>query len=261
MTDSSYQSDLFSLAGKVALVTGGSSGLGAHFVQVLAAAGARVIAGARRTDKLKAVVETVVNQGGVASAVEIDVTNKYSVDEALRTCESIYGPVTVLVNNAGLTRSSRFINTDEAAWDQVMNTNLKATWRLSQAVCQRMLNENLSGSIINIASILGLRVGFGESSYAISKAGVIQLTKAMALELANKNIRVNAICPGYFKTEINAEFLESENGKKYIDATPAKRHGHLSELDAPLLLLASDAGSFINGVALPVDGGHLVSSL
>ena len=253
--------NLLSVKGKVALVTGASSGLGAHFGSVLAQAGARVILAARRVEKLQALVEDIESNGGLATAIALDVTRAESVSAALAKGESVYGPITILVNNAGVADSKRFVNVDESSWDFVMDTNLKGAWRVAHQVSQRLLAHNLGGSIINIASILGLRNGLGESTYSVSKAGLIQMTRAMALELGYKGIRVNALCPGYFRTEMNAAYFESEQGQAYIKSTPARRLGELDELTAPLLMLASDAGSFMNGAVIPVDGGHLVSSL
>lgn len=253
--------NLLSVEGKVALVTGASSGLGAHFSKVLAAAGAKLIVGARRVEKLQELVADIEASGGEAIAVALDVTNTDSVSRAFDEGEAAFGSISILVNNAGVGDSRRFVNVDEASWDFVVDTNLKGAWTVANQLVRRVLASEQQCSIINIASVLGIRVGIGESTYAISKAGVVQMTKAMALELGHKGIRVNAICPGYFETEMNSDYLTSEKGQAYIQTTPAKRMGQLDELDAPLLLLASDAGSFINGVALPVDGGHLVSSL
>lgn len=253
--------NLLNLEGKVALVTGASSGLGAHFAKVLAAAGAHVIAAARRKEKLDALVQEIQAAGGKADAVSMDVTDAESVETALQNAESLAGTVNILINNAGVADPRHCLKVQEENWDFVMDTNLKGAWRLAQAVALRSIAAKRPCSIVNIASILGLRVGFGESTYAAAKAGLVQLTKAMALELARKGVRVNAICPGYFETEINSGYLNSEKGKAFMGNTPIGRHGQVEELSAPLLLLASDAGSYINGVALAVDGGHIVNSL
>lgn len=252
---------LFSLQGKVALVTGASSGLGANFARVLAAAGANVVVAARRTDKLTALVEEILAAGGSASAVALDVTSADSVSAAMAGLMSRHAGLDVLVNNAGVAASRHSLKVSESDWDHIMDTNLKGAWRVAKTAAALATDAGRPLSIINIASILGLRVGFGESVYSVSKAGVVQLTKALALELARKEIRVNAICPGYFATEMNSDYLHSEAGQAFLAKTPAGRMGVLSELNGPLLLLASDAGSFINGAIIPVDGGHLVSSL
>lgn len=249
------------LTGKVALVTGASSGLGAHFSRVLAKAGAKVWVTGRRQDNLDRLAGRISSDSGEVLALRMDVTDQDSIDRAITESNGRTGPITVLVNNAGVAYPDRFVNATEEDWDKIMDTNLKGVWRVSRAVCRNLLDLGLTGSIVNIASILGLRPGFGDSSYAISKAGVIHMTRSMALELCRKGIRVNAICPGYFKSEMNAGFLESPQGKEYIRQTPAMRTGELHELDIPLLMLASDAGSYVNGAILPVDGGHLLKSL
>lgn len=253
--------NIFSMKDKVVLVTGASSGLGSNFARVLGRNGAKVIVAARRADKLEALVSSITGDGGQATAVAMDVTNPDSVASAFAEAENIYGPITVLINNAGVADSKRFLNTEEDSWDFIMDTNLKGAWRVAKEFCNRLIQHKLTGNIVNIASILGLSVSIGESTYAISKAGVVQMTKALALELANKGIRVNAICPGYFETEMNAGFFSTPKGKEFMANTTPKRIGQLHELDGALLLLASDAGSYINGVALPVDGAHLVQGL
>ena len=253
---------LFDLSGRVALVTGASSGLGAHFARVLAGNGARVVVAARRVERLRELTDGIAAAGGEARAVAMDVTDPDSVQAGFDAAEEAFGTVDLLVNNAGVAQPRSFLKSTETDWDYVMETNLKAVWRVGRAGAERMKKAGQPGSIVNIASLLGLGVQFGESMYATSKAGVVQLTRHMALELMRYQIRVNAICPGYFETEMNKDFFASEQGQDYVrEQIPSKRLGDLSELSGPLLLLASDAGSFVNGVALPVDGGHLVKSL
>lgn len=251
----------FDLTGRVALVTGASSGFGEHFVRVLAEAGARVVAGARREDRLHRLVDEIAAAGGTAHAVGMDVTDAASVAAAFTAAEAKFGTVDLLVNNAGVAAPGTLHKTAEADWDWVVDTNLKGAWLVAAEAARRMLAARRGGAIINIASVLGMATSRGHGVYSATKAGVIQLTKHMALELAGKNIRVNAICPGYFKTEMNDEYFDSAAGQAYIAATPGGRLGRMEEMDGPLLLLASDAGSFINGALLPVDGGHLVMSI
>ena len=249
------------LTGKVVLVTGASSGLGEHFSEVLAATGARVVMTARRLDRLQTVQQRIEANGGSALAMAMDVTDEHSVAASLQLIKEQVGAVEVLVNNAGMADSRSFLKLTEESWQRTLEVNLNGAWRVAHHVSRQIVAEGGKGVILNIASILGLRVGFGNSAYAVSKAGLVQMTRAMALELGPKGIRVNALCPGYIATEINADYFATKQGADYIKATPAGRTGTLAELDGPLLLLCSDAGSFINGVALPVDGGHLVSSL
>lgn len=256
----------FDLNGRIALVTGASSGFGEQFSKVLADAGAEVIVCARRVDRLQSLVNKIEAAGGRAHAIEMDVTDMTSVDRAFVQIDSIAPAVDILVNNAGISVPGLFVKTSEDDWDKQIETNLKSVWRISRRVVDRMrahplANSSASRSIINIASILGLAPGKALSLYAISKAGVVQLTKNMALELARDNIRVNALCPGYFKTELNGEFFETDKGREFIANTLAKRWGEMEEISGPLLLLASDAGSFINGTTLTVDGGHMVDAL
>lgn len=260
MTEKKLQA-CFDLNGRVALVTGASSGFGEHFAKVLAGVGARVVVGARRVERLRALVEQIEAGGGQAVAVALDVNDKDSVGAAFDAAEAAFGSVDVLINNAGVARTKRFIKTTEEDWDYVIDTNLKAVWRVARICAERLVAANKAGAIVNIASMLGLHPSFGESLYGASKAGVVHLTQTMALELMRSNIRVNALCPGYFETEMNSDFFATEKGREFIQKLPPRRLGELDELTAPLLLLASDAGSFINGVALPVDGGHLTMSL
>ncbi|RLA49616.1 MAG: 2-deoxy-D-gluconate 3-dehydrogenase [Gammaproteobacteria bacterium] len=251
----------FKLTGKTALVTGASSGFGQHFARVLAKAGARVVVAARRQDRLQTLVDEISAAGGEALAIALDVTDAASVTAAFDQAETSFGTVNVLINNAGVAAPKTVHKTTEADWDFVVDTNLKGAWLVAAEAARRMVSARSGGVIINIASVLGLATSTGHGIYSASKAGLIQLTKHMALELAGKNIRSNAICPGYFKTELNAEYFDSDVGKAYIQSTPSGRLGCMEELNGPLLLLASDAGSFMNGTIVTVDGGHLVMSI
>jgi len=251
----------FSLVGKIALVTGASGGLGKHFAEVLAGAGATVAVGARRVEKVKEVVSGITATGGKAIAVNLDVSERASIIGAFEKIEEKVGTVNICVNNAGISGRDSALDTSDDGWDEVFSTNLKGTWMVTQEATKRLVAKSIGGSIINIASILGERVMPGVLTYAVSKAGVVQLTKALALEWARHNIRINAIAPGYVETDLNRALLQSDMGKKIIQRIPQRRTGELSDLDGPLLLLASDASAFMTGVILPVDGGHLVSSL
>ena len=245
-----------SLSGKRALITGASSGLGAHFVQLLASHGADVVLVARRVEALETVAEKVRLHGHSVATIALDVNDSASrarlADDA--------GPLDILVNNAGVVREGAALTHTEADWDAVLDTNLKAMFFVAQALAPGMQQRG-GGSIVNVASILGLRQAAGVVSYAVSKAGVIQLTKALALEWARHGIRVNAIAPGYVETELNQEFWPTDAGKALIKRIPQRRLGQLSDLDGPMLLLASDASRYMTGAVLAVDGGHLVSSL
>ena len=245
------------LAGKTALVTGASGGLGAHFSVVLARAGAEVILAARREDALRSVGDAIQAAGGRCSTLRLDVADPASIRDA----EPRLHGVDILVNNAGIGRQSSALEHSEADWDAVLDTNLKGMFLLSQAVARAMRAREAPGSIINVSSILGLRQTGGVASYATSKAGAIQLTKSLALEWARYGIRVNALAPGYFDNEVNAELWDSEPGKAMLRRIPQRRPGRLEDLDGPLLLLASDASAYMTGSVLVVDGGHLVSTL
>lgn len=245
----------FYLEGKVALVTGASSGLGRHFAVTLARAGAKVAAGARRLDRLDELVAEIEGFDGRALALGVDVTDAGAVRDAVRTAETELGPITVLVNNAGVVEVAPALDLDEAAWDRVLDTNLKGAWLVAREVARHMVRLGHGGSIINIASVAGLVAVKQLAAYCASKAGLIQLTRALAIELAPHDIRVNAIAPGYIETDMNREFLAGAEGRRLIDRIPQRRAGEPSDLDGLLLLLASDASRYMTGAVTTIDGG------
>ena len=251
-------SSLLSLEGKAALVTGASSGLGRHFAAVLAEAGAKVVLAARRIERLEELAAELQSKGHNAHAVAIDVTDRGSVDAGFNAAEEAVGPLSVVVNNAGIADPAYFTSMTEESWRGVLDVNLDGVFRVAQEASRRMQATG-GGSIINIASVLGLGVVKSLAHYCSSKAAVIQLTKAMALELSRSGIRVNALAPGYISTEMNSDFLVSDDGQKLLSKVPMVRAGQLKELDGPLLLLASDAGSYMTGSVVSVDGGTLLS--
>lgn len=248
---------MFQLDGQVALVTGASSGLGARFAEVAAANGASVVLAARRGDPLKALQGKIEKAGGRAVAVEADVTDRASMARAFDAAERAFGTVTLLVNNAGVAHSTRAVELSEDEWRRVLNTNLDSVFFTAQEAARRMLAAGKRGSIVNIASILGLAVSKGTIAYAAAKAGVIQVTKALALELAFKGVRVNALAPGWFVTEINRDFLTGE-AAGMTRQIPMGRFGEEGDLDGAFLLLASDAGRYMAGTVVVVDGGQLL---
>lgn len=251
-------SALFSLSGKVALVTGASSGLGRRFALTLAQAGADVVLAARRTDKLEELAGEIAALGQRAEAVSMDVTDHTSIQSAVQTATGTLGGIDILINNAGVAVTKLALDHDEEDWDFVVDTNLKGAFFVAQTVAKAMM-ENGGGSIVNVASILGERVLKQLVSYAAAKAGLVQATKAMALEWARYGIRVNAIAPGYIITEINRDFLTGDGGEKMRKGVPMRRFGEESDLDGPLLLLAGDGSKFMTGSVLTVDGGHVLS--
>ena len=256
---SSAPAQPFRLDGRMVLVTGASSGLGAHFARMLAANGAHVALAARRLDKLQALETEIRAAGGRALAVEMDVTRTETIAPAFDAAETALGPVRVLVNNAGIPAGTFFTQTSDDDWRRILDVNLDGVFRVGREAARRMQAHKNGGSIVNISSILGLGALRALTPYMASKAAVIHLTKGMALELARDGIRVNALAPGYIATDFNAEFLASDAGQKLMAKIPIRRFGRADELDGPLLLLASDAGSLMTGTVVTVDGGHLLS--
>ncbi len=252
---------LFDVHGKVALVTGASSGLGNHFARTLAARGATVVAAARRTDRLEALVAEVAREGGRAFAVRLDVTDAASVEAAFASMKAQGATPDIVVNNAGIGKTRPSLELGEAEWREILDTNLDGAWRVAQAAGRAMVAAGKQGSIVNIASVLGLRVAPQMLAYVAAKAALVQVTKALALEWARHGIRVNAIAPGYVETDMNREVLRSEVGQALVKRIPQRRIGSPADLDGALLLLASAAGSYMTGSIVVVDGGHVVSSL
>jgi len=251
---------LFRLDNKTVLITGASSGIGKHCAFLLAMAGAKVAVASRRIAQLQDTVDEIAKLGGDAKAFELDVTNKKNVlqcfDQVLE-----WSTPTIIINNAGVSSNGKLLDQSEEDWDRVIDTNLKGSWLIATEAARRLIATGNSGSIVNIASILGDRVIGGAAPYVISKAGVIQSTKVMALELARHQIRVNALLPGYVITDLNREFLMSDAGQKILARIPSRRFNNLDDLNGPLLLLASDASKAMTGATIAVDGGHLVSGL
>ncbi len=249
--------EIFSLKNQSILITGASSGLGAHFAEVLAQAGAEVILAARRVDKLRETRHRVEQLGGKAQCIEMDVSNAASVSAAYQSIKKL----DCIINNAGLNVEGATHGLAEVDWDTVIDTNLKGVWLNSKAAITFWKANKQAGNIINIASILGLRVANQLPAYTASKAACVQLTKSLALDYARDSIRCNAICPGYFETDINKDFMATDAGQKQIKRIPYKRMGQLHELNGVLLLLTSSASSYMSGSIIAVDGGHLCSTL
>jgi len=246
--------------GKVALVTGASSGLGARFAKILAQGGAQVVLAARRIDRMKELRAEIEADGGAAHMVQLDVTDYGSIKSALAHAETEAGHIDILVNNSGVSTTQRLIDVTPDDYQYVMDTNLRGAFFVAQEAAKRMIlrakaDPSRQHRIINIASVAGLRVLSQIGVYCMSKAGVVQMTKAMALEWGRYGINVNAICPGYIETEINREYFRSEGGRKLVDLLPRKRVGKPEDLDALLLLLASDESRFINGAIMTADDG------
>ncbi len=251
----------FSLAGRTALVTGASGTLGARFAEVLTEAGAAVALAARRAGPMQALRERLEQRGCRAAVVTMDVTDAASVNDAFAAAEAALGPVDVVINNSGVAEPVASLDQSDEDWHRVFAVNLDGARRVSVAAVRRLVALGRPGAIVNVASILGLRQGVGVTAYAASKAALVQMTRQHALEWARHGIRVNALAPGYIETDLNRDFFATEAGKAQIRRITQRRLGRPEELDCSLLLLASEAGSFITGSVLVVDGGHLVSPL
>ena len=251
--------DMFNLTGRVALVTGASSGLGQQFARALADNGAAVALVARRTDRLLDLQQEIEAKGGKALAIEADVTDRAAMVAAFDAAEKAFGTVTILVNNAGVAQQSvRATEVTAEEWRRVLGVDLDAVFYWAQEGARRMIAAKKPGAIVNIASVLGFGVSKGTTAYAVAKAAVVQTTKALSVELAFKGIRVNAIAPGWFVTEINDTYLESEAGSALKRDIPMGRFGNEGDLDGALLLLVSDAGAYMAGATIVVDGGQVV---
>lgn len=251
--------DLFDVSKEIILITGASQGLGRQFARVLSRHGAAVVLAARQTAKLKSLEQEIVGQGGRAVAVQMDVTDTATIGNAIDRAEAALGPVTVLINNAGIAIEKLSVDQTEADWDSVINANLKGAYFTATEIAQRMIARKQQGNIVNIASVLGLGVMKFLSPYTISKAGIIQATKAMALELAGNRIRVNALAPGYIDTEMNHAFWSTPSGEKLAKRIPQRRVGAESDLDGAIMLLASSASRYMTGSVITVDGGFLLT--
>ena len=246
------------LKDKTVLITGASSGLGAGFARMFAKQGARIAIAARRKSKLEALRDELVGQGAEVQVIELDVTDEASIEQAVN---SVSPQIDILVNNAGISSFGNTLQVTPDEWDMTHDTNLRGVFFVAQAVAKRMKQDGRGGSIVNISSITALRPSHGFAGYSASKAGVSHLTKVLALDWARYGIRVNAICPGYFQTEMSGDYFSTEPGLEMIARIPSRRIGQVEDLEGPVLLLSSDAGRHITGIDLPVDGGHLLTSL
>lgn len=252
---------VFDLTGKCALVTGASSGLGREMAKMLAVAGARVAVGARRAERLAELGCEIADTGGEAFSVALDLTDSSSIEQAIETVESEFAPIDILVNNAGISVEAPFLETSREQWDRQLDTNLVGQADISRLAAQRMAEAGRGGSIINIASILGVGVAYRASAYSASKAALISLTQSMALELARASIRVNAILPGICETELADWMKDPKTMEAVASRIPQRRVGTAADLQGALLLLASDASAYMTGSTITVDGGHAINAL
>jgi NAD(P)-dependent dehydrogenase (short-subunit alcohol dehydrogenase family) len=251
----------FDLAGEVALVTGASSGIGRHLAELLATAGAKVALAARRVDRLAEVARDIAREGGKSLPIACDVTRSDSVAAAVAKAETELGPLTILVNNAGVVVSKPLFEHTEADWDHVVDTNLKGAWLAARDFAHHLVGLKRPGRIINISSVLASRTIGRVPAYSAAKAGLTHLTHVLAMELARYGILVNAIAPGYVETDFNRAFFQTEAGKALISRIPLKRLGQTDDLDGALLFLASPASAYVTGAVVSVDGGHGVAAI
>jgi len=248
----------FDLHGEVALVTGATSGFGRHFAELLAAAGATVVITGRRVERLHALRERIAAAGAVAHPVALDVTSVSSMRTCVAEAERLAGSVTILVNNAGISIQSSAAELGETDWDAIMDTNVKGAFFMAQLVGSRMIERGIRGRIVNVASIGAMKALPGLVAYCASKAAVAMMTKGLAREWARHHVAVNALCPGYVKTELNDTWFESEPGQNQIAGFPRRRLATEEGLDATLLLLCSRHADFITGSLVTVDDGQLL---
>ena len=251
----------FDLAGQVALVTGASSGIGRHFAALLAAAGVKVALAARRVERLAELAREIEAAGGQSLPIACDVTRSDDVAAAVAATENELGPLTLLVNNAGVVVSKPLFEHSEADWDHVIDTNLKGAWLMAREFAQHLVGLKRPGRIINISSVLGFRTIGRVPAYCAAKAGLTHLTHVLAMELARFGILVNALAPGYVETDFNRAFFQTEPGKALISRIPLKRLGQTEDLDGALLFLASPASAYVTGTVISVDGGHGVAAI
>jgi NAD(P)-dependent dehydrogenase (short-subunit alcohol dehydrogenase family) len=249
---------------KVALVTGASSGLGERFARVLAANGALVVLAARRLERLKELRAQIEAAGGEAHAVALDVTDQDAISAAIDEVGASVGPIDILVNNSGVSTQQRLTEVAPTDFDYVFGTNVRGAFFVAQAVARQMIarakeTPNFSGRIVNIASVAGLRVVPQIGLYCMSKAAVLHMTRSQALEWGRYGINVNAICPGYIRTEINAEHWDTDAGRKLVQMLPRRRVGEAADLDGTLLLLVAEESGFLNGAIITVDDGMSVT--
>ncbi len=252
---------MFSLKSQVALVTGAAGALGRQMALTLSQAGAHVVLAGRTLETLQATAEAVTAQGGTMHCVRMDVSLESSIVRALDEAQEKAGIISIVVNNAGTNRPKPALQVTADDWDAVLGTNLRGCFLVARECAQRLINAKTPGSIINIASVLALRGQKGVSAYMAAKAGLVHLTRSLALEWVAHGIRVNALLPGYVTSDLTASFLESEQGMRLVRGIPQRRLAETAELSGPLLLLASSASSYMTGSLMVVDGGLIVSSL